>query len=122
MKTALLFTFILAAAFARPQFATIGRFLTDFGTNGYKYLYDTSDQQLKAEVAELKNEGREDEALSVQGFYSYIGTDGKNYSVGYTADETGFHPEGTHLPPAADVKRTPPVGIPPAALASLAGK
>lgn len=70
----------------------------------------------------MKNEGQENEALSVQGFYSYIGPDGKNYSVGYTADETGYHPEGTHLPPAADVKRTPPVGIPPAALASLAGK
>lgn len=88
----------------------------------FHFRYETSDQQIRQEVAELKNEGTKDEALSVQGFYSYIGPDGKNYSVGYMADETGFHPEGTHLPPAADVKRTPPVGIPPAALASLAGK
>lgn len=34
----LLFTFVVAAAFSRPQGATIGRFLTEFGINGYKYL------------------------------------------------------------------------------------
>ncbi|GJQ69729.1 hypothetical protein Trydic_g22295 [Trypoxylus dichotomus] len=117
MKTAFLLTFILAAAFARPQFATNGGFRTDFRTNGYKYLYDTSDQQFKAEVEELKNEDRADKALSIQGFYSYIGTN--NYSIGYTADETGLDPEGTHLPPADDF---PPPGISQAALASLVGK
>lgn len=42
---------------------------------------------------------------SVSGSFSYTGPDGVQYSVRYTADENGFHPEGAHLP-------TPPP-IPP---------
>lgn len=42
---------------------------------------------------------------AVSGSYSYTGPDGVQYSVTYTADEQGFHPQGAHLP-------TPPP-IPP---------
>lgn len=45
------------------------------------------------------------ESGSVSGSFSYTGPDGVQYSVRYTADENGFHPEGDHLP-------TPPP-IPP---------
>lgn len=41
----------------------------------------------------------------MSGSYSYTGPDGVQYSVSYTADEEGFHPQGAHLP-------TPPP-IPP---------
>ena len=41
----------------------------------------------------------------VSGSYSYTGPDGVQYSITYTADEEGFHPQGAHLP-------TPPP-IPP---------
>lgn len=44
-------------------------------------------------------------AEAVSGSYSYTGPDGVQYSISYTADEEGFHPQGAHLP-------TPPP-IPP---------
>lgn len=45
------------------------------------------------------------ESESVSGSFSYTGPDGVQYSITYTADENGFHPQGAHLP-------TPPP-IPP---------
>lgn len=33
-----------------------------------------------------------------QGGYSYMGDDGKVYTVTYTADENGFHAQGAHIP------------------------
>lgn len=41
----------------------------------------------------------------MSGSFSYTGPDGAQYTITYTADEAGFHPEGAHLP-------TPPP-IPP---------
>ena len=41
----------------------------------------------------------------MSGSFSYTGSDGVQYSITYTADEYGFHPQGAHLP-------TPPP-IPP---------
>lgn len=45
------------------------------------------------------------ESETVSGSFSYTGPDGVQYSITYTADEEGFHPQGAHLP-------TPPP-IPP---------
>lgn len=86
----------------------------------YIFSVDTSDGFQKEEQGEIKNVGTDEEALAVTGSYSYVGDDGKTYSVKYTADENGFQPEGEHIPPSAGVKK-PKVGIPPAAVASLAG-
>ncbi|CAB0039720.1 unnamed protein product [Trichogramma brassicae] len=44
-------------------------------------------------------------AEAVSGSYSYTGPDGQVYTINYTADETGFHAQGAHIP-------TPPP-IPP---------
>lgn len=63
-----------------------------------------------------------EEELAVRGFYSYIGPDGKEYRVAYTADKNGFRPVGEHLPPAADVSNEKPdLGIPSGAVGTLAG-
>ncbi|XP_018562146.1 flexible cuticle protein 12-like [Anoplophora glabripennis] len=74
---------------------------------GFSFSVDTSDQFHHEARGELRSEtGREeDEGIEVQGFYSYIGDDGKEYRVDYTAGKNGFEPAGTHLPPSAGVKK-----------------
>ncbi|XP_063894353.1 uncharacterized protein LOC135117877 [Helicoverpa armigera] len=60
--------------------------------NGYSYSFDTSN------VIHADESGIVDNGTKAQGSYSYIGDDGKEYSVIYTADENGFQPRGDHLP------------------------
>lgn len=84
------------------------------------FRVETSDGFKKEEQGEIKNQGTAEESLAVTGKYSYVGDDGKTYEVKYTADENGYQPEGEHIPPSAGVKK-PKLGIPSAAVASLAG-
>uniref|UniRef100_A0A2H1VX73 SFRICE_030047 n=1 Tax=Spodoptera frugiperda TaxID=7108 RepID=A0A2H1VX73_SPOFR len=60
--------------------------------NGYSYSFDTSNG------IHADESGIVDNGTKAQGSYSYIGDDGKQYSVYYTADENGFRPRGDHLP------------------------
>lgn len=48
----------------------------------------------------LDGEFKDDVVLVKRGSFSYPGPDGRTYRVEYTADETGFHPTGAHLPVA----------------------
>lgn len=84
------------------------------------FRVETSDGFKKEEQGDIKDPGTDNESLVVTGSYSYVGDDGKTYEVKYTADENGFQPEGEHIPPSAGVKK-PKLGIPSAAVASLAG-
>lgn len=43
-------------------------------------------------------EGEQLNAQVQQGSYSYTSPEGQIITVTYTADETGFHPSGDHLP------------------------
>jgi hypothetical protein len=52
--------------------------------NGYHFAYELSDGQIRDEFATF-----DDGILRIKGIYSYIGDDGKNYVVQYTADENG---------------------------------
>ncbi|XP_022909080.1 larval cuticle protein 65Ag1-like [Onthophagus taurus] len=130
MKLILFLVGFLAFAAARPQLqqfvqnvgAKTIRYVNELTGTGYKFAIEQDDGQKKFEIGELVNEGKENESLAVKGYYSYVGDDGKTYEVGYTADENGFQPEGEHIPPAASVKRTKPLGISSGALASLAGR
>ncbi|XP_055846582.1 flexible cuticle protein 12-like [Episyrphus balteatus] len=70
----------------------------NIGVEGFKYAVETSDGKSASEQGVLKNVGTENEAISVQGQFSYIGTDGVTYTVTYIADENGFQPQGAHLP------------------------
>ncbi|XP_018562156.1 flexible cuticle protein 12-like [Anoplophora glabripennis] len=85
---------------------------------GFSFSVDTSDKFHHEAKGELRSEtGREeDEGIEVQGSYSYIGDDGKEYRVDYTAGKDGFRPAGAHLPPSAGVKK---LGVGDAACASL---
>lgn len=42
--------------------------------------------------------GAEGPVSVVQGENSYVAPDGSVISIGYTADEFGYHPTGAHLP------------------------
>lgn len=64
------------------------------------YRYETSDGTSAQEEGQLQNAGSENEAISVRGQYSFVGTDGVTYTVTYIADENGFQPQGAHLPKA----------------------
>ncbi|KAK0161554.1 hypothetical protein PV327_010013 [Microctonus hyperodae] len=98
-KTALLLllglmaTMIIAAP-QNPNEITIVRQeeSNNIGIGGYRFSYEQSDGQMREETAEIKNEGTENEILSVVGSFSFVGLDGKTYKVTYTADENGFHP------------------------------
>ncbi|KAF5298362.1 hypothetical protein FQR65_LT01140 [Abscondita terminalis] len=130
MKVAIILFVLIGIAHARPQvfsktLEAAKAFITSFtnenkGPGEYSFNVETSDGQKRGERRYIENAGTKDERPVVEGYYSYNGTDGKEYVVGYKADEGGFQPEGEHLPPAANVKRRPPkVGIPSAAIASL---
>ncbi|KAL3283230.1 hypothetical protein HHI36_006378 [Cryptolaemus montrouzieri] len=135
MKSVLVIAAILGTAYCRPQdfqqnlqqafrLASpiyITRYIFDQNPfQNYFYSYEQSDGQQKEERGEFRQGQTPDEVINaVQGSYSYVGPDGQNYNVKYTADENGFQPEGEHIPPSAGVK--PKLGISSAALASLSG-
>lgn len=63
------------------------------------FSYQTGNGISAEERGAIKNLGSpENEINSVQGYYTYPGPDGVQYSVAYTADENGFIPQGAHLP------------------------
>jgi len=53
--------------------------VNNIGVGGYRFSYEQSDGQKREETAELKNEGTENEALSVTGSFSFIAPDGNTY-------------------------------------------
>ncbi|KAG5313165.1 CUD2 protein, partial [Acromyrmex insinuator] len=72
----------------------------NIGDGNYQYSYETGNGITVQETGH-----RQGESETVSGSFSYTGSDGVQYSITYTADEYGFHPQGAHLP-------TPPP-IPP---------
>ncbi|XP_046393065.1 endocuticle structural glycoprotein ABD-5-like [Ischnura elegans] len=99
---AIIFAALIAVTLARPQNpkdVTITSYTNDnIGINGYNFGYVQSDGTSRQENGELKNIGTENEALVVRGTFTYIGDDGKEYTVTFVADENGYRPEGAHLP------------------------
>lgn len=62
--------------------------------------YATSNNIQADESGELRQGGAEGAYLVKRGSYSFTGQDGVTYTINYTADENGFHPEGAHIPKA----------------------
>ncbi|PZC78049.1 hypothetical protein B5X24_HaOG202652 [Helicoverpa armigera] len=83
--------------------------------NGYSYSFDTSNG------IHADESGIVDNGTKAQGSYSYIGDDGKEYSVIYTADENGFQPRGDHLPTPPPIPEAIQKVIEQAAKDKLAG-
>ncbi|RLU21716.1 hypothetical protein DMN91_006092 [Ooceraea biroi] len=72
----------------------------NIGDGNYQFSYETGNGISVQEAGHQQGKTE-----SVSGSFSYTGPDGAQYSISYTADENGFHPQGAHLP-------TPPP-IPP---------
>ncbi|KAL3283223.1 hypothetical protein HHI36_006371 [Cryptolaemus montrouzieri] len=104
MKMILVLCAIMAIAYAAPQGqadkdAVVTRYDSDnIGIDGYNFAYETSNGISQQEQGQLQNPGTENESISVRGQYSYVGIDGRTYTVIYVADENGFQPQGEHIP------------------------
>jgi len=57
-----------------------------------------TDNGIKQEEVGYAKAGPEGPISIVQGASSYVAPDGSVVSLGYTADEFGYHPYGAHLP------------------------
>lgn len=66
------------------------------------FSFETSDGVSKSETGEVKNAGTDEEFIAVRGTISWTDNDGQVFTLNYVADDTGFHPEGAHLPVAPD--------------------
>ncbi|XP_039436562.1 larval cuticle protein 65Ag1-like [Culex pipiens pallens] len=75
----------------------------------FQYTFQESDGTEVQDVGTLKQiqvpnangTGTEQVQVLVQtGSFSYPSPDGQQIQLNYTADETGFHPQGAHLPVA----------------------
>ncbi|XP_047022362.1 flexible cuticle protein 12-like [Helicoverpa zea] len=105
MKSFIVLALCVAVAVAVPvepkDAVVVSQSLNNIGVDGYSFGYETSDGKKGSEAGQLKNVGSENEALEVQGEFSYVAPDGITYSVRYIANENGFQPQGAHLPVAA---------------------
>lgn len=86
--------------------------------NNYLYLfsYETSDGTKRAETGTLTLVNGV-QVLIVEGWYSYIGADGREYTVNFISNQNGFMPSGTRIPEAGFPSRPPPELSPNIALA-----
>ncbi|XP_014359948.1 cuticle protein CP14.6 [Papilio machaon] len=73
----------------------------------YQYRYETGNGISASESGVLKNAGREDEALEVEGQNRYQAPDGTVYTLTYIANENGYQPQGAHLPVAPEPQPIP---------------
>ncbi|XP_032668789.1 endocuticle structural glycoprotein ABD-4-like [Odontomachus brunneus] len=67
----------------------------------YKTSYETGNNIIAEESGYIKTIGEgEDraEAIVQQGTFSYTSPEGQLITIHYTADETGFHAQGDHIP------------------------
>ncbi|XP_056629908.1 pupal cuticle protein 20-like [Diorhabda sublineata] len=76
------------------------------GEGTYHYQYETGNGISAQEQGDARGDGTKS-----NGGFSYTSPEGQQIRLTYTADENGFHPEGSHLP-------TPPP-IPEAILRSI---
>lgn len=85
--------------------------LNIYGPNAdgsYNYNYETRNGiHVEEEGQFVKIENGEEDAVHVQGSFSYPDPDGKFVALSYVADENGFQPKGDHLPTTPAV----PIGI-----------
>ncbi|XP_061710639.1 cuticle protein CP14.6-like [Cydia pomonella] len=107
MKSFLVFALCAAVALAAPQRQAYSgdekqaetlRYDNNVDVYAYNVNVETSNGIKEAESGILNNQGKDNEAFVRSGQYAYTAPDGVTYSVTWTADENGYHPQGAHLP------------------------
>ncbi|EZA58815.1 hypothetical protein DMN91_009093 [Ooceraea biroi] len=95
----------VAVAQHQQQPVAILRQAQDISPEGsYNYAYETEDGIAVSEQGSPQPLGPKGEAVvTAQGQFQYTAPDGTPIAVQYSADETGFHPQGAHLPVAPAV-------------------
>lgn len=63
----------------------------------------TGDQTHIMQRGYIENKGTDHEEQVMQGSYSFIGDDGRTYTVTYIADANGFRATGDHIPTAPPI-------------------
>ena len=99
---------MLAVAVALPQQPEVRileqKFEIDEDGN-YEFGYQQDDGQVLEEVGRVER-GPEPETglLTKQGGYSFVGDDGRTYTMSYIANDGGFQPKADYLPqPVAQI-------------------
>lgn len=63
------------------------------GDGTYNWLYETGNGIKADETGDARGDG-----TKARGQFSYTAPDGQSINLQYTADENGFHPQGSHIP------------------------
>ncbi|XP_071555382.1 endocuticle structural glycoprotein SgAbd-8-like [Temnothorax nylanderi] len=89
----------------QQQPVAILKYAQDSSPEGsYSYAYETENGIAASEQGSPQPVGPKGEpAVVAQGQYQYTAPDGTPIALQYTADENGFHPQGSHLPVAPEV-------------------
>ncbi|XP_071639389.1 endocuticle structural glycoprotein SgAbd-8-like isoform X1 [Temnothorax longispinosus] len=89
----------------QQQPVAILKYAQDSSPEGsYSYAYETENGIAASEQGSPQPVGpKGDPAVVAQGQYQYTAPDGTPIALQYTADENGFHPQGSHLPIAPQV-------------------
>ncbi|XP_057665999.1 larval cuticle protein LCP-17-like [Diorhabda carinulata] len=104
MKVSIIFIFLNILIFARTQITMkssltpgIVRQTFDISPDGtYNYAFQTENEIYVEEEGYINGENN----LVKKGQYQYTAPSGEIIRTIYTADEDGFHPQGSHLPTA----------------------
>ncbi|KAI4456122.1 cuticle protein [Holotrichia oblita] len=68
----------------------------------YNFAFESGDGTQQEQLGQIKVV-EDKPVISVSGKYSYVDAEGVPHVVTYTADETGYHPEGDTLPVAPPI-------------------
>lgn len=97
---------LVAAALARPAEEPVPIVAQEMSVDPdgkFHWSYESADGTKQVQNGELRVLDKDVTAEIHQGSFEYKGDDGQVYSITYTADENGYHPEGQHLPVAPPV-------------------
>ncbi|XP_065566121.1 cuticle protein CP14.6-like [Artemia franciscana] len=120
MKSALILCLCVLAANAdklpggKDDDVSIVSYVNEVNGDGtYDIGYELSNGVKASETGRQISLPDDEPGTAVSGSYSFVGDDGKTYTVSYVADENGFQPKADHLPVAPE---------PPAYVAQLLAK